>query len=94
MSLEGGLPYRPGHLLQSVYMKKIVPADRVKVDSAQLPITPFKNSNPHFFFLSVLFVHSVTVAFAVLHFMFNTNLSLKSLFLGVSLCRPFVSWLG
>ena len=28
---EGTLPSRPSHLLPSVYMKKVVPADRVKL---------------------------------------------------------------
>ena len=34
LSLEGGLPSIPSHLLPSVYMKRVVPADRVKVDLA------------------------------------------------------------
>ena len=34
LSLVGGLPPIPSHLLQSVYMKRVLPVDRVKVDLA------------------------------------------------------------
>ena len=51
-------------------MKRVFPADRVKDDFAQLLITRFEYSNPHFYFsLSVPFIYSVTFTFVEINFM-------------------------